>query len=117
METARLIIGIICCVFSPLTCCTSGLQMFFDIENETMYFMYDLLIGILVMIAGITAICTRKNNVGSIITGAIYLTVTISSFTIWNPGDLALLPLYGILCLSLSLFFIISGIIGELNKK
>lgn len=112
MKTVRLVLGILSIVlafFMLLTSCagafTSGLT---SDENLGTSSGLGMFIAFIVLASGISAICTRKSKIGSIITGIIYLIGYIAALSdTYNQIG----GTFGSITLILAIIFILSGII------
>ena len=112
MKTLRLVLGILSIVLSfflIFTSCaeafTSGLTNDSNLEKSSGIYM---MVAFVILASGITAICTRKSKIGSIITGIIYLFAYIVSFTDTYTD---LKSSFGTIALILAIIFILTGII------
>ena len=112
MKTLRLVLGILSIIFAffmLLSSCagsfTGGLT---NDENLTTSSSYGIIISFIILASGITAICTRKSKIGSIITGIIYLLAYIVSLsdTYTDLGSSL-----GAIAIILAIIFILTGVI------
>lgn len=111
MKTLRLVLGILSIVLSAFMLVVSSVGMISSviIENETriMSSLIGGCVSFIILAAGITAICTRKSKIGTIITGIIFLFgKIISTIDIYIIGRD-----FGNISLVLAIIFILSSII------
>ena len=118
MKTLRLVLGIISIVlafFMLFTSCAGGIAGSLDEDNNLIdTSSYGVIIAFMILAGGITAICTRKNLIGSLITGIIYLAGYIVSIFDYTNG---LGTGFGTVSVILAIIFIISVIIQAILKS
>lgn len=115
MKTTRLIIGIISIVLSfivSLQSCAAGLIGGIEQSGDTSG-TGGIVVSLLMLISGITAICCRKSKSGSIVTGGFYILAALLGFA--SGGIFADLIAWSYLCLIFGAIFIVTGIKQKKN--
>lgn len=115
MKTTKLVIGIISIVLSLFVLfqsCAAGLGNSMD-NNGEVGGSGGMIVAIVLLIAGIVAIATRKAGKGGIVAGCFYAVGGIIGLaTAGSYGDL---KIWGVLCLIFAVVFIAGDIMA--NKK
>lgn len=112
MKTTRLILGILSIIFAFFMLLSSCAGGFTGGLTEDKYLLENssqgIIISFIILASGITAICTRKSKIGSIITGIIYLLAYIASIsdTYTDLGSSL-----GAVAIILAIIFILTGVI------
>ena len=118
MKVARLILGIISIVITPIIFFQSfaaGVVEAIDSNTESTASATGVIVGILLIGTGITAICTRKNVPGGFVCGGLYALAGLIALV--AHGIYTDLIIWGSISLILSVFFIISGIVMAVQNK
>ena len=117
MKTAKLIIGIISivlCFFVLFQSCAAGIGNAIAENGETSR-SSGLVVAILMLVAGIVGLCTRKSRGGGITTGVFY---AVAGFVgISNYGSYSDLMIWAILCFVFAAVFIIGSITMKTQNK
>lgn len=117
MKTAKLIIGIISivlCFFVLFQSCAAGIGNAIAENGETSG-SSGLVVAILMLVAGIVGLCTRKSRGGGITTGVFY---AVAGFVgISNYGSYSDLMIWAILCFVFAAVFIIGSITMKTQNK
>ena len=117
MKTLRLVLGILSIIFAffmLLSSCAGGFTGgLIEDENLIENSSQGIIISFIILASGITAICTRKSKIGSIITGIIYLLAYIVSIadTYTDLGSSL-----GTIALILAIIFILTAVIQFFTK-
>lgn len=112
MKTIKLIIGIVSivlCLVVMLQSCAAGVVDAIEDQGATSG-SSGMILSILLLIAGICAVATRKSKIGGIITGVFYLLGALVGFSAtgsYAQGDLAI---WKWLCLIFGVVFIIGSV-------
>ncbi|MEA4964794.1 MAG: hypothetical protein VB055_03070 [Oscillospiraceae bacterium] len=115
MKTAKLVIGIVSIVLSMFVLfqsCAAGVGNALA-ENGEASGSAGLMVAILMLIAGIVGIATRKSKGGGITTGVFYAVAGILG--ICNYGSYSDLMVWSILCFIFAVVFIIGSV--KMPKK
>ena len=117
MNRGKLIIGIISIVLSGFIFIQSSFAFLGDMlmEEGGRSGLIGILVGVLMLMAGITAIVTRKNIWGTVTVGVMYGIAGL--IAIGNYGVFTDLIILGGISLSFAVVFFISGILIKKEKK
>lgn len=111
MKTVKLIIGImsiVLCLVVMLQSCAAGVVDAIEDQGATSG-SSGMILGIVLLIAGICAVATRKSKLGGIITGLFYLFGALIGFSAtgsYAQGDLVI---WKWLCLIFGIVFIVGS--------
>lgn len=117
MKTTKLVIGIISIVLSLFVLfqsCVAGLGNTMS-ENGEVGGSGGMLVAIILLIAGIVAIATRKAGKGGIVSGCFYLVGGLIGIS--TAGSYSDLKIWGYLCVIFAIIFIVGDIMGGKKNK
>lgn len=117
MKTAKLIIGIISivlCFFVLFQSCAAGIGNAISENGETSG-SSGLIVAILMLVAGIVGICTRKSKGGGIATGIFYAIAGLVGIS--NYGSYSDLMVWSVLCFIFAIVFILGSILVKGTKQ
>ena len=118
MKTTRLVLGIIGMVLFLIIIfqsCAAGIVEAFEDDTESTASAAGVIVGLLFLIAGIVAVCTRKSVAGGYICGGMYALSGIIGIA--GHGLYEDLIIWSVISLIYALVFIITSIIMKKRNK
>lgn len=116
MKTARLVIGIISLVLFVIIMfqsCAAGVVEALEEDEESTASTAGVAVALLMVIAGIVAICTRKGVTGGFVCGGIYLLAGIIGIA--GHGMYEDLIIWSVVSIIFAIVFIVTSIV--MKKK